>query len=227
MNVETIQVDAQTARRHYSIYLKAARRHRAAREARRLERAQQIHKELYRVRVEKTQLEREDEMLLQGYRELVRGKQIIDIHQVVGKAGLNERKLPRLAVMRADHQRCRITVRGPDYLKFQSPRESWKSENYTEIKLADQRMYAELFDSSWRKSNGYNQLHEVEALVPTIPPHLRPDVLKDYYILWEAEWKRAAPVDPMLLSKINDRFYTVVAQWDLTPLERSVLEGRL
>jgi hypothetical protein len=39
-------------------------------------------------------------------------------------------------------------------------------------------------------------------------------------------WDNTAPVDPMLLKKINDNFYVVVAQWDLTELERSVLGQR-
>jgi hypothetical protein len=55
---------------------------------------------------------------------------------------------------------------------------------------------------------------------------LRPDDLTHYHILWEAEWTFRAPGDPILLSKINDTMYAVVAQWDLTPLEQLVLESR-
>ena len=42
-----------------------------------------------------------------------------------------------------------------------------------------------------------------------------------------AEWQPRAPVDPILLSQVNATLFAVVAQWDLTPLEQRVLEGRL
>ena len=60
-----------------------------------------------------------------------------------------------------------------------------------------------------------------------MPPHLRPDDLSKYFVLWEAEWTAKAPVDPMLLSRVNETMFAIVAQWDLTPLEQRVLEGRL
>lgn len=68
------------------------------------------------------------------------------------------------------------------------------------------------------------------AIVPTIPPRLRPPHnLSGYHILWEAEWGQEdvlPPGDPALLRHLGGDLYAVLAVWDLTPLERSVLAGR-
>lgn len=69
------------------------------------------------------------------------------------------------------------------------------------------------------------------ALVPPIPFHLRPngDASK-YFILWEVEkWEEyrspRAPGDPLLLERIAHPIYVVVAQWDLSELEKRILES--
>ena len=49
--------------------------------------------------------------------------------------------------------------------------------------------------------------------------------LDRYFILWEADWQRRAPVDPALLRPVGGDLYVVVATWDLTDLERAVLNG--
>jgi hypothetical protein len=74
---------------------------------------------------------------------------------------------------------------------------------------------------------GWFDVHR--APVPLIPPHLRPaDAYRNYFILWEVkEWKRVAPVDPLLLTHITGHVYAVVAQWDLTPIERAIMNAAL
>lgn len=65
-------------------------------------------------------------------------------------------------------------------------------------------------------------------MVPSVPVWLRPEGhLSEYHILWEAEWEVAPPVDPILLKYVSGPMYAVIAQWDLTPVERAVLEGRI
>jgi hypothetical protein len=65
------------------------------------------------------------------------------------------------------------------------------------------------------------------ALVPIVPPNLRPDrALSRYVILFEAEWRPVPPVDPLLLRHLHGALYVVLAAWDLTPIERAVLAGR-
>lgn len=63
-------------------------------------------------------------------------------------------------------------------------------------------------------------------MVPHIPPALRPArKLENYHILWEADWQQDPPRDPMLLKRLAGTFYAVLAVWDLTDLERAVLNG--
>jgi hypothetical protein len=50
------------------------------------------------------------------------------------------------------------------------------------------------------------------------------DELSNYHILWEADWEDA-PVDPILLKQIDGNFFAVIAQWDLTNVERMVLRS--
>ncbi len=65
--------------------------------------------------------------------------------------------------------------------------------------------------------------------MPLIPPHLRPaDAYRNYHILWECnEWRRVAPSDPLLLKHITGHVYAVVAQWDLTEIERAIMNAAL
>jgi hypothetical protein len=64
------------------------------------------------------------------------------------------------------------------------------------------------------------------ALVPLIPPWARPKAkLSNYHILWEADWTDV-PVDPALLKHLGGPLYVVLAVWDLTEVERSVLSLR-
>jgi hypothetical protein len=74
---------------------------------------------------------------------------------------------------------------------------------------------------------GFYDVHR--APVPLIPPHLRPaDAYRNYFILWEVKvWQRVAPVDPLLLTHVTGHVFAVVAQWDLTPIERLVMNAAL
>jgi hypothetical protein len=64
-------------------------------------------------------------------------------------------------------------------------------------------------------------------MVPPVPPGLQPKFgLGNYHILWEAEWEMVAPKDPALLKHIGGDLYAVLATWDLTEIERTVLAGR-
>jgi hypothetical protein len=81
-----------------------------------------------------------------------------------------------------------------------------------------------------QKAKWYKQRYK--ATVPEIPFHLRPNGdAANYFILWEVEkWETIyapprAPADPILLEKIAHPIYVVVAQWDLTELEKRLLEA--
>lgn len=74
------------------------------------------------------------------------------------------------------------------------------------------------------------------ADVPLIPPHVRRQAggktgLRRHLVMWEVEeWRGAgrpnAPADPFLLRPLGGEMYAVIAQWDLTELERAIVAGR-
>jgi hypothetical protein len=67
------------------------------------------------------------------------------------------------------------------------------------------------------------------ALVPTPPLHLRPRRgLQNYHVLFEAQWSKAPPDDPVLLRRIGKGdLWLVCASWNLTPIEKAALATRL
>jgi hypothetical protein len=67
----------------------------------------------------------------------------------------------------------------------------------------------------------------LKTIVPKIPASLRPKGdLNKYYILWEVEKWQAVPKDPYLLKRLTKNMFVILAGWDLTELERSVIAGR-
>src|SRR5262249_35431596 len=72
------------------------------------------------------------------------------------------------------------------------------------------------------------------ALVPMVPLDVRPKVgvLEGWHILWEVErWAddeiRVQPdIDPYLLKHVTGSFYAVIAEWNLTRLQRSIMRSR-
>lgn len=229
MQVETTKMDPRIAKVHWQEYRDRLRRNREERKKEIDARGKKAGRELGRVRIEKTQLEKEDEELKKVYWQLSRGQTVLHLPRVVGQAGLDSQRLPKLAVCRADIKWCEMRT-GGDYLAF-TDADAWSSSKANSVHVQERFFkdngFACLTDYSWRNENKYPRISSVRALVPSIPPNLRPDGdISKYHILWEAEWKKAPPKDPILLSKVTDTIYIVVAQWDLTEVEQMVLDGR-
>lgn len=232
MQDHVITMDSELARQQYEIYCDSVRKHREKRAKEREERAHKIHQDLHKVRVEKTRIEKEDEMLKEAYRELSRFQTVINIHTAISRTGLNDKRLPKLAVCRADAERCFIraeNVKGQRVLRFGMGPNFYRAKADTVVNVSiPESMYRPLDNWSWRREQKFPQLDSVSARVPVVPPEHRPanEDLKDYFILWEAVWDHTAPIDPFLLKQVNENFYVVVAQWDLSELERTLLEAR-
>lgn len=163
-------------------------------------------------------LTEEDQALMEGYRVLARGAKVINVITMMRNAGLDEQFRPKLAITRADAKECLLRVDSGrarmalDYKAF------WDARSTTSI--------INFPVGTFPFARGAR--FECKALVPSVPLRLRPKGdLKRYHILWEAEWGPIAPVDPLLLRIIRWPLFAIVAQWDLTELERSILEGRL
>lgn len=182
----------------------------------------------------------EDEEIMRGYKALAAGKTLIHLSRTMVAGGTKEQTwgfrkpfdenvsvLPRLAVCRA-HVRTAFTngVRRDGSLEIRSKEAVAGHNNFDRVRF-DERTFPqhELCDegrTDW--------LQRFKALVPIVPPALRPGFgLHNYHVLWEAEWKLhtpPAPVDPALLKWIGGDLYAVIATWDLTELEQAVLSGR-
>ena len=154
------------------------------------------------------------ELIKRVYRELSLDHRVINVNDAIENAGRDAEGLPRLAVARADQEWCRL------------------SRYYVNSKIGNQW----LFFNTTNRGKIYFRYPVPEsvrprdsnlnrrAMVPLIPPNVRPEGhLSKYWILFEAEWKPVPPVDPILLRRVGGPFFVVLAHWDLTDVERSVL----
>lgn len=159
----------------------------------------------------------EDDALRAAYLELARGRKVLQITQVLGEAGLDERRLPRLAIARIDWPQVWFSFRGTFYWTPQS----WltRGERLEAVALGRGALAA---------GRSHRELEAVSArsMVPIVPPQFRPATARGYYILFEPVWQRVPDPDPILLRRLPGGFFAVLAQWDMTPVERAVLFGR-
>lgn len=236
MNVQTIQMDPRIAAIYYKDYRKKVREHQRIR----MEKARALvlaaGRDLRSARSVKDQLEREDEVTMASYREMAKGMRIINVCVAIRDAGLDAKMLPKLAIGRANWGKCFLNVRGSDIFFNKDAYAPWHvgsnqkwDRDVVHFTGGQVNPGGQLTNIQWRKDNNYPSVESssrVSAVVPSIPAHLRPEGdLSTFHILWEAVWDVTAPVDPLLLRHIMGNMYTVLAQWDLSNLERSVLEG--
>lgn len=179
----------------------------------------------------------EDEAILRGYRALARGRTLIDLPAVIRASGVHDDNgLPRLAVATSSHEFVWVR-RDPDGRTLFLP-SHWRDVNPRRRKdvyrmpvgtlpAAEKRSVSEQVGDWWAPHPWDGGMR---AMVPHVPPALRPAHSLDGYVtLFEVDrWERdpVPPVDPALLKHIGGDLYAVLAVWDLTDLERSVLAGR-
>lgn len=166
-------------------------------------------------------LRREDEAILRGYREIAAGHPIISLPQALKAGGEDSRLLPKLAIARADETRVFVHRTPGGGLTFAGdftppPRSVVSVPTGTLSSFGATR---------WNNAgHRYRSSIEASAIVPTIPPALRPNAdLSRYWILFEADWGPIPPKDPALLRALGGGLYAVLATWDLSELERAVL----
>lgn len=156
-----------------------------------------------------------DREIQRAYQLIAQGRVIIKALESIKLAGIGEDKLPLLAICRADQEKCELRADTNGSASFSAP--GWHRGK------RGQRFG---FDAG--SFPGIKQAWRAEALVPIIPIHLRPKRgLANYHVLWEAEWTKIVPRDPMLLRRVGGDLWLVVAAWDLTEVERAALATRL
>ena len=171
----------------------------------------------------------EDVAIAAGYRAAKRGLPVVMLSNVMAAGGFHDNGLPKLAIARADATQCWVRVEGwgggPDTTRALVFRDTDWTENRGAIVA---RHSVRVREVPFRVPDGRHR-SSGKTVVPSIPPRFRPRPhrIRGFHILWEVdEWTPAPPVDPALLRHIRGDLWSVMATWDLTPLERAVLTAR-
>lgn len=162
-----------------------------------------------------------DAEIKRAYRAIAMGGTVIQALKSIVNAGTDERGRPHLAITRADQTRIicsRMRRDGQNYSVTFEP--TWRTRA-SDVAFEVRMPITARPPNTW----GFDRL---EAIVPIIPLHLRPRTqLAAYHILWEADWQEV-PRDPFLLKSLGKGdLWLVVAAWDLTEIERTVLQARV
>ena len=161
------------------------------------------------------------QQLARAYRYLAKGGRLISLAAAFRAGGQDEKGLPRLAIARADRKEVALCSGGGQRVRFccEASASIWRA------------LYPSLNrDVEMPVPVKYGIRY---SLVPAVPPDVRPKVgqLKQWYTLFEVDqWYETpkhmrAPIDPYLLEHIGGDLYGIVAEWELTEIERLVLEG--
>lgn len=156
---------------------------------------------------------------------LSKGRTIINIEEVMKKSGVREDGFPKLAIARADAKLVYLHRGEKGRANFCLSSSRWDTYKYNTI-----WMPVNTFPEFQRTEAEKYGFQVRQALVPIIPAVFMPKgKLENYWILWEVdEWSKTPipPKDPILLKRINETTFAVLAVWDLTPLERSIIAAR-
>jgi hypothetical protein len=164
-------------------------------------------------------------VLARSYRAIARGASLLDLHKVMGAAGLQpDTGFPRLAIGRADWKFAHVWLQSNGAATFTPDSSRWNSRRQaSQVDLPPDTFGVDEIRAKFRGLSG-----RAEALTPMIPPAGRPaHDLSNYFILWDAVWKKEPPMDPLLLKHLGGPLYAILFAWDLTPLEQAVMRGRL
>jgi hypothetical protein len=157
------------------------------------------------------------------YKHLSKGKKIIDLRDTIKAGGLNKFGQPRLAVACIRHgskvARCDYNENGSVTFSVEpNARSSWEQKDYVSLPTATLPV--------WKREQPLNDYEKTfRTMIPVVPPKYLPDVkdLQNYFILWEVKNWKSLPRDPILLRKISEFAFVVLAAWDLTDAERVIL----
>lgn len=167
-----------------------------------------------------------DQLIMKGYEALAEGKQLIGLRGTMERGGWDENDLPRLAIARMTDERVRVRFDSTQTYFHPPMQYNWQ----TPVDRAGLNAgVVRLFD--WTRpllrEGQQRRVGSGEAIVPLVPPNLRPKLAKNrYFVLFEAEWELIPPKDPALIRHLVGDLWVVLSTWDLTELERAAIAGR-
>lgn len=190
------------------------------------ENAYKKYAELVKIREEKSL-----EILKQATYHLSQGRKVLNIFDSIKQGGVDGNKEPKLAIGRADWGTVFFTKHRGKSGAFGSERvgSNWG-------KVDSVRLPVNYFDDEWDQImhtwGSEPKRPTVKSPIPIIPGELMPEgKLKNYYILFEVgQWeedlsRRRIGDDPLLLRRLSENMFVVLASWDVSPLEKAILEG--
>ena len=156
-----------------------------------------------------------------AYEQLAKGTPLIILSDAIAAAPRDEKGRPRLAIARADRRQVHYS-------------RSWdRVHQFDASSQRGGRPSAELTIRVPVATEGQSGYVSGWALIPMVPPAVIGNrALDTHFILWEVEaWADsrtgAKPdLDPYLLRRVDEDLFAVVAEWDLTDVERAVMRGR-
>lgn len=170
------------------------------------------------------------------YKHMRKGRAVIDIGKVITEGGQFDDGMPKLGIARADLEIIHCRRRANGRTVFYMPGKHGYAYKGSRVEIPD---FPTIENEKWGESlwdnerGQWTRYIDRQSIVPKIPAQFRPThKLINYHILWEVdEWTRIipkrAPGDPLLLKHIKGSMFAVLAAWDLTELERTVISGLL
>ena len=164
-----------------------------------------------------------DKEIMRAYQLIAQGRMVIKALESIKDAGLDAFNLPKLAIAPADAETCDCRVETNGAVRFDGRR---LKSYYSGKASLRSRSLIQFPRGSFKPTR---DVWSATAILPPVPVHLRPKRgLANYHILWEAEWSKIVPKDPLLLRRIGQAdLWLVVAAWDLTEVERAALSTRI
>lgn len=232
MNVDILKMDTDKAAAEYLHYRRAVKKNQAARKEALAKQASEAAKSMRHVQMERSSIEKEDEALKKAYYAMSKGLKLLNIRQAFFNCGLfNDNQLPMLAIAKAHWGHAHLDVNSQE-VSFNNGLSSY-AKGFEVIKYPSTTFSPDLWD--YRRREAVRERLGVKflrasgrAVVPSIPARFRPDGdLSQYHILWEPIWEPTPPGDPILMKHLHGDFFVVLAQWDLTAIEKAALYARI
>lgn len=188
----------------------------------------------------------EYEALASGYEALIEGRPVLSLEGAIHGGGFDEQDRPRLAVGRADRRQVHFRW------NTNTPQATFSTQQNS-TRLIDSMVRSvdmgrntthtrapyrwEIRDHGHRPTDRFLTLTRGYALMPIVPAEVVSLIgggsnLRLFFTLFEVEAWASEPIlakpdiDPYLLRHLGGDLYAVVAEWELTDLERLVMVGR-